>query len=173
MEIKDIRYRPTKYTKKVITKDLYSKWIKEYPEYSIYSYKDFYNFWILLSKEYIDTIVTNTHGVRLSFYMGDLSLKYVTSSNLNRNYKKSIEAKTPTGHLNFITSGKNGKIVWSVDYARKFNSELPLIAFKSCRNFTIKAASAFKNTPELYRITKASKGNIEAILVNNHKDYYK
>lgn len=171
--IKDIRYRPTKYTKKVISEELYKKWIEVYPEYSKYSYRQFCNFWNMLADQYKEVITTTTHGIRLPFYMGDISLKYVTSSEVNRNWKNSNEAKDMVGHLNFITSGKNGKIVWSVDYARKFNSELPLIGFKSCRNLTNRAAVSFKENPELFRIARISKGNIEAILIKHHPNYFR
>jgi len=171
--VKDIRYRPVKYTKKVISKELYNKWIKENPEYSKYSFKEFYNFWKLLANEYKKNITTNTHGIRLSFYMGDISLKYVTSTDINKNYKSSKEAGVDVGHLNFITSGKNGKVVWSVNYARKFNSELPLIGFQPCRNLTEMATEAFRESPELFRITKVSKSNIESILLKHHPNYFR
>jgi len=171
--IRDVRYRPTKYTKKVITKELYNKWKKTYPEYSHYSFLEFKKFWKMLANEYKEEVVSNSHGVRLSFYMGDMSLKYVVSTETNKNYKSSNEVGEPVGHLNLITSGKNGKIVWSIDYARKFNNQLPIVAFQSCRDFTHKAAEAFRENPELFRITKVSKGNIEAILLDNHPDYFK
>lgn len=173
MLVKDIRFRPTKYTKKVISEELYEKWKTAYPEYSRYSFEDFYRFWKMLANEYKQDIVTNTHGIRLPFYMGDISLKYVLSTETNRNYGKSKDVGEPVGHLNLITSGKNGKIVWSVDYARKFNCELPLIGFQSCRDLTMKAAISFKENPELFRITKTSKGNIDAILNKYHPNYYK
>lgn len=169
--IRDIRFRPTAYTKKVISKELYKKWKKAYPEYSKYSFSDFKNFWKIISNEYKHVVVNTTHGVRLSLYMGDISLKYVISSDLNRNYKNSNEAKEPVGHLNLITSGKNGKIVWSVDYARKFNCELPMLGFETCRNFTKMASKSFLENPELFRITRASKRNVEAIIAKNHPNY--
>lgn len=173
MLVKDIRFRPTKYTKKVISEELYERWKIAYPEYSRYSFEDFYRFWKMLASEYKQDIVTNTHGIRLPFYMGDISLKYVLSTETNRNYGKSREVGEAVGHLNLITSGKNGKIVWSVDYARKFNCELPLVGFQSCRDLTTKAAISFKENPELFRITKTSKGNIDAILNKYHPNYYK
>lgn len=171
--IKDIRYRPTKYTKKVISKELYEKWRKAFPEYSRYSFRDFKRFWNMLASEYKEATVTNSHGIRLPFYMGDISLKYIISSDINRNYNSSKIANEPVAHLNLITSGKNGKIVWSIDYQRKFNSELPLLGFQSCRNFTEMAGNSFKETPELFRITKVSRGNIDAILVKHHPDYFR
>lgn len=171
--INDVRYRPIKYTKKVISKELYKKWKETYPEYSKYSYKEFCKYWSLIANEYKNLICSNTHGIRLPFYMGDISLKYVTSTDINKNYKASNETNDSVGHLNFITSGKNGKIVWSIDYARKFNCELPLVGFQSCRDLTKRAAFSFRENPELFRITKISKGNIEAILNKNHPDFFK
>lgn len=171
--IKDVRYRPTKYTKKVISKELYEKWKIAYPEYSQYSFREFCSLWKMVAERYKEVVCESSHGVRLPFYMGDISLKYVTSTEVNKNYKNSDEIKDSVGHLNFITSGKNGKVVWSVDYARKFNCELPLIGFQGCRDLTSKAASSFKENPELFRITKVSKGNIEAILNKEHPNFFK
>lgn len=158
--IKDIRFRSEKYTKKIISKDLYKKWIQKYPEYSKYSYKEFRNFWKLISEKYTDTVCENSHGVKLNFNLGEIALKYTTSSNINKNYGSSNKVNEPVEHLNFGTSGKNGKIVWSITYVRKINYELSLMAFKAVREFTAKAAKAFLETPELFKISKASKSNI-------------
>lgn len=171
--IKDIRYRPTKYTKKVISEELYNKWIQKYPEYSKYSFRQFCNFWKMIADQYKEIIATNTHGIRLPFYMGDMSLKYVTSTEVNRNWKNSNQIGEKVGHLNLITSGKNGKIIWSVDYARKFNSELPLMGFQSCRDLTNRAAISFRENPELFRISRMSRGNVEAILNKYHPNFFK
>ena len=158
--IKDIRFRSEKYTNKIISEDLYKKWILEYPEYSKYSYKEFCNFWKLLAGKYTDTTCSNSHGVKLSLNLGETSLKYVSSQNINKNYKSSNITNEPVGHLNFGSSGKNGKIVWSIAHVRKINTELPLIAFQACRAFTKKAGIAFSENPELFRVSKASKANI-------------
>ncbi len=171
--VKDVRYRPTKYTKKVISIELYQKWKKLYPEYSKYSFLEFKRFWLSLASKYKETICSNTHGIRLPFYMGDISLKYIVTSKLNRNYKFAKEVNVEVGYMNFATNGKQGKIVWSVDYARKFNAELPLIGFQGCRDLTTRAGKAFVENPELFRITKTSKRNIGAILVKNHPNYFK
>ena len=162
--VEDIRFRVEKYTKKIISKELYKKWLVENPENSKYSYKDFCNFWKLLANKYTDVASENPHGVKLSPNMGEISLKYVTSNVINKNYVSSQLANTPVRHLNFSTNGKNGKIVWSVAYVRKINTELPLLGFSACRSFTVKAGKAFKETPELFKISRASKANILAII---------
>lgn len=164
--IKDIRFRVEKYTKKIISKDLYKKWVAEDPKNSKYSYKDFCNFWKLLSEKYTDIACTNPHGVKLNSNMGEVALKYVTSNVINKNYNSSNIAKVPVQHLNFITNGKNGKIVWSVSNVRKINQELSLLGFSACRNFTKKAAVAFKETPELFKISRVSLSNVKAIADN-------
>ncbi len=168
--VKDIRFRTEKYTKNIISEELYNKWVLEFPEYSKYSYKEFKDMWKLLSKEYINSVVTNSHGVKLYSNIGETILKYTTSGDVNRNYNSSKIAQEPVGHLNFASSGKNGKIVWSVAYARKINSELPLIGFQACRNFTEEAAKAFLETPELFKVSKSSKKNVQAIIHNYNKD---
>lgn len=164
--IKDVRFRSEKYTKKIISEDLYKKWIIEYPEYSKYSYKEFCNFWKLLSEKYTDRVCDNSHGVKLSLNLGEVVLKYVSSQDTNKNYRSSNITNEPVGHLNFGSSGKNGKIVWSIAHVRKINTELPLVAFQACRNFTVKAGKAFAENPELFRISKASKANV----INKQKE---
>lgn len=161
--VKDIRFRVEKYTKKIISKDLYKKWIAENKENSKYSYKDFCNFWKLLSEKYTEVVCNNPQGIKLNSNMGEVALKYVTSNVINRNYNSSNIAKVPVQHLNLITNGKNGKIVWSVSNVRKINQELSLLGFSACRNFTKKAAAAFKETPEVFKISRASIANIKAI----------
>lgn len=157
--IKDVRFRTEKYTKKIISEDLYKKWIEENQENSKYSYKEFCDFWELLANKYIEKTCTIPQGIKFPLNMGEVSLKYATSTNLNRNYRSSNLAKEPVGYLNFGTNGKNGKIVWSIAHVRKINSELPLIGFQGCRKFTQKASKAFYETPEIFRISRFSKGN--------------
>lgn len=171
--IKDVRFRTEDFTKQVISIKLYEKWIKEYPEYSKYSFEQFKKMWHNLAETYKEVTCTSISGVRLPFYMGDLSLKYVTTNSSNINHNKSNIAKEPVGHLNFVTNGKTGKTVWSVDYARKFNCELPMLAFKSCRDLTLRARESFKETPGLFRIARATKKNVEAILHSYHPNKLK
>jgi hypothetical protein len=159
--IKDVRFRSEKYTKKIISENLYKKWLAEYPQYSKYSYKDFCNFWKLLAEKHVDVVVSTSSGVKLNNNLGQVALKYATSTHLNRNYKNSNLINEPVGHLNFASSGKNGKIVWSIGPVRKINIDLPLIGFQACRNFTIKAANAFKETPELFKVSKLTTTNIK------------
>lgn len=162
--VKDIRFRSEKYTKKIISKDLYKKWLIENPQFSKYSYKEFCDFWKLLAEKHVETVVTTPHGVKLNNNLGHIALKYATSTYLNRNYRNTILANEPVGHLNFGTGGKNGKVVWSVGAVRKINIDLPLIGFQACRNFTTKAANAFKETPELFKISKLTNSNIKNLI---------
>lgn len=163
----DIRFRTEKYTKKIISGDLYKKWIEENSENSKYSYKEFCTFWELLANKYTDTVCSNPHGVKLFQNMGEIVLKYATSSNINRNYRSSNLINEPVEHLNLITGGKNGKIVWSIAHVRKINPELPLLGFQACRKFTNKAAEAFYETPELFKVSRFSKANIKSKINKN------
>lgn len=156
---KDVRFRTEKYTTKIITEDLYKDWIKENNEYSNITFKEFKSLWKLLSNKYVDTIVNTSHGVNLSGSMGEMSLKYVDIQIKVKNYGKSREIGEDVGMLNLITSGKYGKVVWSVDHARKLNNMLPLLGFEACRDLTIKAGIAFKETPELYKKSKTTGRN--------------
>lgn len=165
--IKDVRFRSEKYTKKIISKDLYKKWIQENPKFANYSYMEFRNFWKLLMNKATDIVCNTSHGIKLQLNMGEIALKYTTSQDINRNYNSSNITKEAVGHLNFASSGKNGKIVWSISNVRKINTELPLIAFHACRNFIKKAAKAFLDTPELFKVSRASKMNRLNIMNQN------
>jgi hypothetical protein len=160
--MKDVRFRTEKYTKKIITKELYDKWLLENKEYEHISYDTFKKYWKHIAEKIVNLTCSNTHGVKLPQYMGELSLKYVISTTI-KNYSASEKLKEDIPYINLISNGKVGKIVWSVLYARKLNSELPMLGFQSCRKFTKKAYNSFVENPELFRVSKASKSNVEAI----------
>lgn len=140
---------------------MYSKWKKLYPEYKDHSFKQFKDYLKIVMTEYKEEVLTNPHGVRFPFYMGDMAIKYVPPI---LDYRKSVEIKKPLNFLNLATNGRPGKLVWSVDYARKFNKYLPYMAFERCRNFRNEVHEALIDHPEIFRDNKRTKSNREHMI---------
>ena len=153
------RFKRNKYKKRIVTTDLYDKWIAQYPEYKHYTIQMFRKYWVKLANKYMDVAVTNPHGVRLPFYMGDLSVQYTPELDKNISIHKTAQQGVEVRHMNFSTNGKAGKTIWSVDYARKFNKYLPLMGFEAGRKFTEKTTNQLTDTPEIFKDSARSKSN--------------
>lgn len=153
------RFKRNKYKKRIVTEALYKKWVAEYPEYSNYTIKMFRQYWNKIANKYMDVAVTNPHGVRLPFYMGDLSVQYPPKLDKNISIHKTAQQGVEVRHMNFSTNGKAGKTIWSVDHARKFNNYLPLMGFEAGRIFAEKTTNQLRETPEIFRDSARSKSN--------------
>lgn len=140
------RFGKAKYKVKIISEETYDKWKKDYPEYSKYSFKEFRAMAQELLIAIRDEAVENVDGVRLSQYMGDISIKYVPVEH-STNYKSSIIAEKEVKNLNFATIGKTAKVVWVRDYAAKFDRFIHFIAFGAHTNFKKKAVEKCKTDP--------------------------
>ena len=155
------RFIKTKYVRKSISRDLFNKWKKQHPEYKerIKTYSEFWNYCKDILIEYVDNVLTNGQGVRLPFYMGDLSLKYVPITYKPIDFEKSKNNNKEINYLNFITNGRVGKIVWSCEHAKRFNKFLPISGFQASTRLLKGAKNALKETPELYFDNRRTKKN--------------
>lgn len=153
------RFKRNKYKRRIVTEALYKKWITEYPEYKDYTIQEFKKYWVSLANKYMDIAVTNPHGVRLPFYMGDLSVQYTPKLDKNISIHKTAKQGIEVKHMNFSTNGKAGKTIWSVDHARKFNKYVSLMGFEGSRRFIKKTTNQLTETPEIFRDSARSKSN--------------
>ena len=151
------RFKRKKYREHLITDTLYNKWINKYPEYKEYSCKQFREYWKILANKYIDIVVTNPDGVRLPFYMGDISIKYTPKMDKNISIHKSAQQGVEVKHMNFTTNGRAGKIIWSIEHARKFNKYLPIMGFEGSRGFALKSTNQLSENPEIFKNSATSK----------------
>lgn len=156
-----------KYTTHLITRELYNKWIEKTGRKE--SFERFVKIWEMIAETLQDEVISNTDGVRLGFYTGDIRLNYTKKYDPIINEKASDEVGKDVKHTNWNTNGKLGKVIWSIDYARKRNKRIKLYAFEPDRVLSRqKAANAFKNTPEIYKDNNLSKFQIKVIKDKNN-----
>lgn len=151
------RFKRKKYRGYFINQDLYKKWLTKYPEYKKYTFTQFRQYWKLLANKYIDIAVTNPNGVRLPFYMGDICIKYTPQLDKNISVHKTAQQGVEVRHMNFATNGRAGKIIWSIEHARKFNKYLPIMGFEGSRGFKVKSTKQLTENPEIFKNSATSK----------------
>src|SRR5882672_815091 len=71
------RMRKAKFSKKVITMELYLKFIKEFPEHKEITWREFYDNWLLIAKKTQIEAIHNPLGVKLGSYLGELKLQFL------------------------------------------------------------------------------------------------
>lgn len=147
--MKHLRFNYRKYSKYVVNKNLYNKWIKCYPEYSHYTYSMFLELVKQLIYKYRTTVIENTDGVRLPFYLGDMSVKYTNIKALDIN--KSIEYEKPIVYKNITTFRKNAKLVYKIDRCVNYNVYLRYIGFKPTRSFAKDVSDKILKKPTMYK----------------------
>lgn len=140
------RFGKSKYKTKIVSEETYKLWIKEYPEYENITFKEFRDRCNDLLIALRNEAVENVDGIRLSQYMGDISIKYVPVEK-SINAASSLLAEKEVKNLNFGTIGKTAKVVWVRDYASKFNRFIHFIAFSAHTNFKKLAKEKCKTDP--------------------------
>jgi hypothetical protein len=145
----------------IVNKELYEKWKLDNPKYKDFTYRQFEEAWVKVAKNLWEVVCTNTDGIRLPYYTGDLEIKYVNS------YTPATEKAAIDGvevaELNWNTNGKLGKIVWSVDHARKFNKCVRLFCFRPFRLFSNRANKALEENPEIFKSNRVGGSNLKNI----------
>lgn len=143
--MKNIRFSKKKYKTKVLDKSLYKAWLKKYPEYKGISQQQFLRLAKQLLEKYIEKTVETSHGIKLRYFMGEISVQYTTFKALNM--KKTLEAGEEVNNLNLATQRKTGKVVWETANARKLNKDIKFLAFGPSKKFTVAAHEQIKNNP--------------------------
>lgn len=145
------RMRKGKFSKSVVTKDLFKKFKKEFPEYSELEWKTFIKIWLDIAKEIRKQSIYNQLGVKLGSYCGELKLQY-----LPYNFKTTLP--DGTNHLNLNTRSKVAKIKWERRWAVKFNKSLQYYAFEGTRDLNKLAKNRVTENPEKLRTARNTLG---------------
>lgn len=150
--------RKGEFSKRVITNDLYKKFIKEFPEYKDMTWNEFYQNWMEIAQQVRNEAICNPLGVKLGSYIGELKLQY-----LPYDFKaKEHAAEDGTNYLNLTTKGKVAKIKWERRWAVKFNKVLQFYAFDETRELN---RMSFKYTtlhPDKLRVARNTLGGFSA-----------
>jgi hypothetical protein len=149
------RFRDTKYSKNLISEELYNEWINDNPSFKdrVPTYGIFLKIWNKLASKYRHYTTTNSMGVKLPKFCGHLSLEYINIEYEAIDITKSTETN-PVPYLNWNTFEKLGKVVWGVRDAMRFNAYLPFIAFKASSEFRKEATKGLRETPGKYKTAK-------------------
>lgn len=152
------RMRKGEFSKMVITKELYRKFLMEFPEYKNVTWEDFYNKWLDIAEKIRYSAVNNPLGVKLGSYTGELKIQYIP-------YKMDVISHGATDKQgeeirphNFDSKGKPARVKWERRQAVKFNKILQFYAFDETRELTKAANEYIVNNPSNIRVARITIG---------------
>lgn len=148
------RLKKGKYSNSVITKDLYKRFKTEFPEYSHFSWEDFYIRWMEIAETIREEAIFNPLGVKLGSYMGELKLQYIPYKFMATDPKTSKEEGKRVNFLNITSRGKVAKVRWERRQAGRFNKMLQLFGFEPIRQLSRMAKSRIKANPLELKIAR-------------------
>jgi hypothetical protein len=146
------RMKKGKFSKHVVTKELWKAFRDKSTEYKDISWEEFYEAWEEIAKTIRDETVHNPLGVKLGSYAGELKLQYLP-------YKfEAINPAMGNKHLNLTTRGKVAKVKWERRWAVKFNRVLQFFGFEGHREIkSMGNKHILKNTDSL-RVSRSTLG---------------
>ena len=121
------------FSTKIITKELWKEFIKNFPEYKEKTWKEFKDDWEDLAQTIRYETAHNPLGVKLGSYTGELKYQYLPNTFQAKDNKTSEEIGEPVVYLNILTKGKVGKIIWERKKAARFNKMLNFFGFSAHR----------------------------------------
>jgi hypothetical protein len=150
--------RKSKFSTKLIGRDSWKKFTKQFPEYKDMPWETFYQRWLEIAQTIREEAVTNPLGVRLGSYTGELKFQYLPYRSDPVAPKLSEELGEKTRHLNLINRGKVAKIKWERRWAQKFNKMLRFYAFEPTREINHMARDYIRRNPDGLRISRNTLG---------------
>lgn len=149
------RLGKAKYSKILITEELWKQAILDNPEFKGMSYKEFQEIWEMIATSFKDTVINNALGIKAPFFIGEWKIQYLPYRQAVQNYKGSEEAGEKVPYLNLHTKGKTLKLVWERRNARRYNRALDLYAFEPLQQgFRDEVAKAILKHPQIYRVSR-------------------
>lgn len=145
--------RKGNFSQQVLTKNLYTRFRKEYPEHEI-SWTDFYQAWVDIADTIREEAVYNPLGVKLGSYTGELKLQYIpyTFKAIDRGGTNEIGEKI--NHVNILTKGKVARLKWERRWAIKRNKMLHFFAFEPTRKLKDIAKKYTDSNPDKIRVAR-------------------
>jgi hypothetical protein len=150
--------RKGEFSKMVITRELYSRFKKEHPEYKDVSWQTFYGMWLEIAAKIRHEAIWNPLGVKLGFHCGELKLQYLPYKFEVIDQKTSQEIGEKTEQLNLSTRGKVAKIKWERREAVKRNKALQFYAFDPTREMNRIAFDYVQKHPDKLRVSRVTLG---------------
>lgn len=152
------RMKKGQFSKMVITRELYAKFIETFPEYNSMTWEEFYQNWLDIAETTRYEAIYNPLGVRLGSHLGELKLQFLPYKFEANNYSASAEVGEKIPHLNLETKGKVPKIKWERRYAVKFNKVLQFYCFDETRELNKLAMKYVPDNLEKIRVARVTLG---------------
>lgn len=152
------RMRKGEFSKMVVTKELFSKFIKEFPEHKGMKWEDFYNNWLDIAEKIRYEAVNNPLGVKLGAYTGELKVQYIPYKMEILSKEETAKAGEPVYVQNFESKGKPARVKWERRWAVKFNKILQFYAFDETRELTKAAHEYIIKNPTGIRVARITIG---------------
>lgn len=150
--------RKGEFSKMVITRELYKKFKKEFPEYSELLWIDFYNMWLEIAAKIRYEAIYNPLGTKLGFYCGELKLQYLPYNMKTVDHPASQKLGEEVTHIRLDTREKVPKIKWERRWAVKFNKMLQFYAFDETREIKKIAKEYISNNSHKLRVARFTIG---------------
>lgn len=152
------RFGRAAFTYHIVRESLWEQWAKDTG--NKLSFKEFKETWDLIAAEICSQIIRTAQGVRLPFFNGDISLKYVQMREKPVNGLASAAAGKTVRYLDWHTDKRPGKIVWAIKHAMARNRWVQLYGFSPCRKLrNLAAHEGFIANPGLYQVSRATDFN--------------
>lgn len=156
--VKAPRFGKSEFTYQVVRRELWEQWKKD--THNTLSFNEFKKIWVFIAEEICRQVVQNAQGVKLPFFNGEISLKYVEMKKAPLSVKASQAAGKPVPYLDWHTDRRPGKICWIIREAVRRNRWVSLYGFAPCRALA-KAAKddGFMVNPGLFQLARATEHN--------------
>lgn len=136
----------------LISKELYLKWVKEYPEKYV-TFQEFLRIWKFITNEITNTMATNPMGIKLPYYCGDFVVQYLPKEAKITNVE-SLKEEERSNYLNIVSKGKTAKISWIRRVASKFNPSMIYFGFDPNKRVSQLVQNQIYTNPSIYRNTR-------------------
>lgn len=151
------RMRKAKFSKMVITRELYDRFCKEYPEYKL-TWAQFYQYWQDIAAKIRYHTVYNPLGLKLGSYTGELKFQYLPHKFKANDRSTSALLGEKVDFINLAMKGKVGKVKWERRWAVKRNKILQFYAFDGTRELIKVAKHYIVANPDKLRIARNTLG---------------
>ena len=152
------RMKKGQFSKSVITKDLYKKFITEFPEYQTMTWREFYDSWCEIAERIRFHSIHNPLGVKLGSYTGELKFQFLPNKFEATDHHTSEKEGEKLEFLNIKEKGKVPRIKWERRWAVKFNKILQFYAFDETREVKNIAKAYMDENSDKLRVARNTLG---------------
>lgn len=152
------RMKKGEFSKMIVTKELWRRFRREFPEYKDMTWREFYDNWCDIAERIRYHSIYNPLGVKLGSYTGELKFQYLPYDFKAVDYYTSDQEGEEHIHLNIQEKGKVPRIKWERRWAVKFNKVLQFYAFDETRDVKLLAHTYMNEKDHELRVARNTLG---------------